>query len=344
MSEKKIRVMVLGASGNVGTECIRLLKNKNVEIVAALGRTRHLGEDAGEVAGIEAIGVALESIDKLEEVIERTHPNLAIDATGNYLREVYPYLMTCAKHGVNVIDLSIEVYYPWAVDAKAADELDAVCKENNVTIVALGIQDVNWSNLCTLIAANCSKVESIHGENWCTVDVWGPFAADDSRTACSIETFEKRKVEEGVPQNSYTFALYDIAASLGLHVTKETNDIVPYLSDRDYYCKEQDLHIPAGYVICSEQKCALETEEGIKIDASIFYTWGINGWRAENSWEIKGSPDMKVVIDDAHGDVTTQIDVVNRVPDVMNARPGLLTVKDLPRPTFKYFDLDHYVD
>lgn len=342
MSEKKIRALILGATGVVGTQAIQLLTEKGVEVVAALGRSRHLGEDAGEVAGIGRLGVTIESIQNLEAVIERTKPNIAIDATDPYLKNIAPYLFTCAKHGVNVITLSIEAYYPWVCDQALADQLDAACKEGKASIVALGIQDVNFSSICAVISGNCHKIERIHGENWCTVDCWGPMAAEDSRTACTPERFQQRK-EEGIPQNSYTYALYDIAATLGLHVTKETNDIIPTLSNRDYYCEEQELLIPAGSVIMSEQKCELETEEGITIDASIFYTWGIDGWKAENLWEIKGEPDMRIVTEDMRGDVVTTYDVINRVPDVINARPGMLTVKDLPTPTYKHFDLEHYL-
>ena len=155
MAERKIRAMIIGATGVVGIQCIQLLKEKNVEIVAALGRRRHLGEDIGEMAGIGHIGVNVESITDLESVIERTKPNIAIEATDPYLKNVFPYLKTCAVHGVNVISLSIEVYYPWACDKVLAEELDQVAKQNNASIVALGIQDGNFSYLAQTIAAHC---------------------------------------------------------------------------------------------------------------------------------------------------------------------------------------------
>lgn len=343
MTENKIRIMVMGATGFVGTQLIQLLHDRGVEIVAAVGRRSHMGEDVGEVAGIGAIGVNVEPISDLAGIIERARPNVAIDATDPYLKNLYPAMLTCAEHGVNVLSLSIEMYYPWAVDADLADKLDAACKENDCTIVATGIQDANWSGLAAVISANCVDVKRIHGENHCVLDFWGKIGAMDSRAAISLEEFDRLLKEEGIPQNSYTYALYDIARTLGLTVTKETNDIVPRTIDRDFYWEQEDMTIPAGDVIEVQQSCALETAEGVGLDATIYYAFSVDGFDNRNLWEITGEPSINVVTDDARGDVTTAYNTVNRVPDVINAPAGMLAVGQMPLPFHKHGDLNAYV-
>ena len=343
MSENSIRMMVLGATGFVGRQLVQLLHERNVQIVAAVGRRSHMGEDIGEVAGIGSIGVKVENVADIDAIIERTRPNVAIDATDPYLRNLFPTLLACAERGVNVLSLSIEMYYPWAVDAELADKLDAACKANNCTIVATGIQDANWSGLAAVISANCANVTRIHGENHCVLDFWGEIGAKDSRVDMSLEEFERLLSEEGIPQNSYTYALYDIAKTLGLHVTEEKNDIIPVTIDHDFYWEQEDKTIPAGYVVEAQQSCTLKTAEGIDLDATIYYAFSYDGFDNRNLWEITGEPSINVVTDDARGDVTTAYNAINRIPDVVNAPAGMLTVGQMPLPFHKHGSLNRYV-
>ena len=46
---------------------------------------------------------------------------------------------------------------------------------------------------------------------------------------------------------------------------------------------------------------------------------------------ITGTPDMEAVIKGGlHGDIATAAMIVNSIPRVINAPPGLMTMKDLP--------------
>jgi 4-hydroxy-tetrahydrodipicolinate reductase len=54
-----------------------------------------------------------------------------------------------------------------------------------------------------------------------------------------------------------------------------------------------------------------------------------------DSIEIDGSPGLHVkVIGGIHGDVATTSIVINSIPKVLNAAPGLHTMRDLPLPSF----------
>lgn len=54
-----------------------------------------------------------------------------------------------------------------------------------------------------------------------------------------------------------------------------------------------------------------------------------------DSIEINGIPPIhQKIIGGVHGDVGTAAMVVNLIPIVINARPGLLTMKDLPVPCY----------
>jgi 4-hydroxy-tetrahydrodipicolinate reductase len=78
MSEQ-IAVIISGAAGRMGREVVRAVDDDpELRMVAAVD-CRHVGEDAGEVAGIETTGIPIE--ENLAEAIERARPQVMVDFT-----------------------------------------------------------------------------------------------------------------------------------------------------------------------------------------------------------------------------------------------------------------------
>jgi len=77
------RLAVLGANGRMGRAVVRLAKETSLKVVAAIG-TGDEGKDAGELAGIGSIGVAITSdlgaLSKAEVVIDFSAPAALLSA------------------------------------------------------------------------------------------------------------------------------------------------------------------------------------------------------------------------------------------------------------------------
>ena len=72
-----IRVAVAGAAGRMGRTAVRAVAaQQDMTLVAALGRTRGVGQDAGEVAGVGRLGVVITS--DLSEVLQH-RPDVLVD-------------------------------------------------------------------------------------------------------------------------------------------------------------------------------------------------------------------------------------------------------------------------
>lgn len=276
--------------------------------------------------------------DVLAAAIQRTKPDIVVDCCVSEFETIFHHVMVCVENGVDVITTSDTTYYPRETDPEKAEILDRACKEHGVSVCAVGIQDCNWSGLALLLMANCNHIDAIYGENWCMSDYWGAEAAVEETSAClTAEEFAaKHSAESGVAaRNCYTYSLYEIADELGLHVIKETNQIEPIFCKNGYTSPLNGAVIQKGLTIGRSSWSQLETEEGITLRGTFYQTFAEDGFDARNTWTIKGDPDMRIVEEDMHGECVTQYDVINRIPDVINARPGLLTVKDLPKPMFR---------
>ncbi|HZK17913.1 MAG TPA: 4-hydroxy-tetrahydrodipicolinate reductase [Clostridia bacterium] len=73
------RVVVTGAAGRMGREAVRaILKADDMQLVGAVD-VAHVGEDVGELAGLDELGVSVQ--DSLPDVIRESRPEVMVDLT-----------------------------------------------------------------------------------------------------------------------------------------------------------------------------------------------------------------------------------------------------------------------
>ncbi len=86
----ELRIGVTGAAGRMGTTLVRQVRaTDGCEIAGAIGRPGHdaVGRDAGEVAGLDALGVPIgddpvELFAKVDAVLEFTAPDATVEHAG----------------------------------------------------------------------------------------------------------------------------------------------------------------------------------------------------------------------------------------------------------------------
>jgi len=79
-----IKVAVCGACGRMGRLLTRMISEQSdMKVVAAVDapKTTSAGKDAGEVAGIEKLGVSIIGAERLAEVLRKTKPDVLVDFT-----------------------------------------------------------------------------------------------------------------------------------------------------------------------------------------------------------------------------------------------------------------------
>lgn len=340
---KEIRLLVIGGGGEMGRQCIKAATERGATVVAATGRTHHLGEDVGLLAGLpNTLGVRLEPNERLEALIKETKPDVAILCSLDFAGTADDMRLLVAN-GVDILTLAEEAYYPKVDDLELYEELDALAKEHGVTIVGNGMQDVNWSNLATVMTGNCRSLTEIYGENYCILDHCGPQEFEGLGIGCSsAEDFRAYHADQPNPRNPFTYALYEIAEELSLEVMSEDNaKPEPVLAKQDY--EGLGTLYKTGTVIGSDLCTTLKTVEGIDLIARFTYVFA-QGYDGRNIWRFSGDPSFEVITDDPRPDISTTAGAVNRIPDVINAQPGFLLVKDLAKPVFKVHPLPEYVE
>ena len=340
---KEIRAIQIGV-GAMGSLSVRYMHDHGVKIVGASDINPDLiGKDVGEVANIGKLGVLIEG-DTIA-LIDKTDANIAVIMTQTPVPDVYPYIKRCVENKINVVTISEDWYWPWRTCPEMADEINALAKKNGVSVLASGIQDVHWSNLAVVLSSSVHNLREINGINIAFLDGLG---AEVAREACYGFTQEEFDATiEGVSDfraMAYTEVLYCIAHELRLHVLKENAGRKPCYAKQEVYLESVDKRVEKGGIIGINDWVELITEEGIKLTGNWSCKAAEDGEVASNTWIAKGEPDLDLVTTDMHGEVTTSIAAVNRIPDVMNAAPGLFTVADMPKPIYHSQPFSEYVN
>ena len=328
---KKITVALIGAAGCVAGVCIRSLAARNVEIVAGF-EVRNIGEDVGELAGIDPIGVPTSNIADAEAILKEKKPDVVLDCSLNTVEEIFPHAKMCLENGINYMPVGVFCYDPFDTDPEMAKELDELGKKTGATYLGSGSAEV-WQSLPMVLSSLIHTVKKITVDFNALLNDFGPECLEGCEFGLEPDKWDT------LPQEVYPSPFYSVlrmlAVKCGLHVTD-------YKQENDYFgaCENIDVdrlnvHIAKCCLCDYVSRDILQTEEGVVLVAQSHYKFGTKD--ETNSFEVtvEGEPSFKLVIEDFHGDITTSTIMVNRIPDVVAAPGGIRVVNDLPVITYK---------
>jgi len=337
-SRPELKVILYGV-GSIGSQIARLLlRKKGLRIVGAIDASpEKIGMDLGEVIGAEkTLGVSVSGDS--ERLLSTVDADIALHATSSFLKETYPQLIQLIKHEVNVISTCEELSYPYVVDASLALKLDKLARKHGVTVLGTGINPGFLMDLLPIVLSGaCQEVRHIKVER--VIDAAKrrlPFQKKIGAGLSSEEfkdMIEKRMITGHVGLEQ---SIAMIADALGLKIQRiEVKPAKPVES--------REIRVDKGKVAGLTQSAY-----GL-IDEEVFVTLVFKAYiGAEEEYDsitIEGTPNITQKITPCiHGDLSTAAIIVNSIPKVLNAPPGLKTMKDLPVPSAVIDDVRYYLE
>jgi 4-hydroxy-tetrahydrodipicolinate reductase len=338
-----VRAVVYGV-GAMGSIITRLLIEKGAHVVGAVGRSpTKVGRDLGDVAGLEVdLGVPVE--DNPDEVLGRVGADVAVVAVASYLEAMHDHFRICLEHGVNVITIEEESFFPWSTAPSLARQLDLLAKRHGVTILGSGAQDLYWMTLpCALMGA-AHRVDSVHGRTRWNVDDYGPQVAAHVHAGSTLEEFQSHVATHGWPSFVVRNTVDALVADAGLSPGDVQTSVRPAIATRDTSSGALRRVIEAGSLLGVTDTATITSREG---PSFTFEQTGCVYGPGEsdlNEWIVRGEPDeLRLRNDHVPTRLATCTQVINRIPDVINAAPGFVTVAELPRLRYRHFPLHAYL-
>jgi len=348
----KVKVILFGV-GAIGSSIARFaLQKKGLEIVGAVDIAKEkVGKDLGEVLGIgKRMGVTV--TDDPDDLFSRVKADIVIHATMSYLKAVYPQIVKCVKAGMNVVSTCEELVYPYYKHPEIANETDELAKKHGVTVLGTGINPgYLMDTLPITITGICKEVKSIKVTRMMYSGNRRVSYQKKIGTGMTPEEF-KRMIDEGKITGHVGLeeSISMIAAALGWELDEiEVLPPEPVISDvqvetwTDLTKQTPFIRVKLGQV-CGLKSVAHGVKGGERVITLEFISHA-NVKKPYESVTIKGEPDVhEKIIGGVHGDIGTESMIVNSIPKVLNAQPGLVTMKDLPPPSATPEDMRIYLE
>lgn len=321
----------LGPMGKIITKL--LLQRKNISLRGVIDINPQLvGKELGELLDIEKeLDLTIES--DLDSILSRENVDVVIIATSSFLEKIVPNIESAVKSGSNVISICEELSYPFQYHTERTKKLDVLAKSNNVTIVGTGINPGYLMDLLPIVlTAPCQTVKSIKVTRMMnSAKRRVPFQKKIG-TGLSIDEFHKKISNKEITGHvGLTQSIQMIVSALGIEYD-EIVELPPQeiIAEKELTTSYGEI-VPEGY-ICGLQSKAYAKKEGREIILLDFIAYA--GEHDEyDSVLIEGIPSIhQKIIGGVHGDLGTSAIVANLIPKVVEARTGLLTMKDLPVP------------
>jgi 4-hydroxy-tetrahydrodipicolinate reductase len=327
---KKFNVLQVGF-GPMGQLVTKLLiKRKNIKLVGVVDiDPAFVGKNLDELLKDEKKVPRLEIMNEIEPFLKKKI-DVIIIATSSFFEKIAPMIKEAVKSKFNVITMCEQLSYPWDFYPELSDEIDALAKENNVTVTGSGINPGYLMDFLPIVlTAPCETVEKIHVTRMMNSSRRRIPFQKKIGTNLTVGEFKKKIAEKKITGHvGLEESIQMIVSGLGLAV----DEIIEFPPNPMLTEKEFDSpfgRVPEGYVrgLHSRGVAKKGEKEIIILD---FYAYA--GDHDEyDSIVIEGIPGIQQkIIGGVHGDVGTASMIVNLIPVVYAANPGLLTMKDLP--------------
>lgn len=353
-----IKVVQIG-TGKMSVYTMRYVYEKGAEIVGAFDINPNvIGKDIGEIANIENKGVIVEHIDTLENRLLELKPDIAIVTTMSLLNDVGEVLLTCAKCGVNAITTCEEAFDSYNSNPVLTEEINKLAIMNNCTITGSGYQDIYWGELISAIAASTHKITKIKGSSSYNVEDYGIALAKAHGAGLTMEAFDKEVasvdkitdeermnlINKGEYLPSYMWNVNGwLAQKLGLTVTRQSQVTIPTTYHEDLVSTTLNTTIKKGDATGMSAVVTTETKEGIIIESECIGKVYSKEDYDKNEWTIYGEPDTTITVARPATVELTCATVVNRIPDVINSKPGFVLSCDMDELKYRNKPLDEYL-
>lgn len=283
----------------------------------------------------------------MERILVEEKPDLVLLATDSFTRNAYEKIRFIVEHGVNVISTAEEMAFPAAKEPELTRKMDELAKANKVTILGTGVNPGMMMDLLAIcISGVMEDVKDMEIARVNSLSPFGPTVMEEQGVGLSVHDFQEKMAKNEISGHvGFIESTHMIAKALGLQVTDFHQSMSPIITTVDRkspygFAKADDV---AGVDMRSFAK--LSNGNNIKMIHPQQIEPELGGVSTGDYIKIQGNPPINLAnVPEVEGGIGTIAICVNMIPHVINARPGLKTMIDLPVPRAIMGDVRNLID
>jgi len=343
MENVKVIIWGLGSMGSGMADM--LLKKKGVDIVGAVGRGEKIGKSMYDYIKTPKGGRPDVLIMKPEDIKERS-ADVVLLCTDSFTKKAFDKMKLILEKKINVITCAEEMAYPKINAPEEAKKLDEIAKANGVSVVGTGINPGLLMDLLVIIMTGCcEEVDTIVSRRVNSLSPFGPAVMEEQGIGISKAEFingvktGKLSGHVGFPES-----IHMIADAIGWKIDKIEQTMEPIMTDVERKAPYKTAK-PGQTAGCDMKGFGyMNGELKIEMDHPQQIEPEQVGVKTGDYVIIKGTPDINIVNSpEVPGGIGTIAMCVNLIPHIINARPGLVTMIDLPVPRAMMGDMRDFI-
>ena len=327
-----IKVLHVGL-GPIGAAVVRQVAGREgFTIVGAVDiEPAKVGRDLGEVCDVKR-KLKVKVTDDVAKTIKAVKPDIAVLCTSSSLQKVVPQFETVLKLKVPIVSTTEELAYPVKRNAAAAKRIDALARRARVAVLGTGVNPgFVMDALPIALTGVCESVKAIAVERVQDARIRRLPFQKKIGAGLTVEQFDEKVKDGSVRHVGLAESITMIADAMGWKLDKVTDEIQPKIAAAPV--KSEFLTVEAGQV-CGIVQDGVGSRKGQPL-ITLHMEAYLGAPESYDSVRVTGNPPLySKIIGGVHGDVATASIVVNSIPKVIAAAPGLRTMRDMALPGY----------
>jgi 4-hydroxy-tetrahydrodipicolinate reductase len=319
--------------GPIGLGIVRLVAaRRGFRIVGAVDiDPGKIGRDLGEVAGLGR-RLRVRVAGDARKAIKASAPDVAIMCTHSAREDVLPQFETVLKSKVPIVSTTEELAYPTRPNMRYARKIHELAKKHKVAVLGTGVNPGFAMDVLPItLTGVCERVDAIHVSRVQDARIRRLPFQKKIGAGLTPEQFRQKVAEGTVRHVGLAESISMIADAVGWKLDRITDDVLPKVAESTV--ASDFLAVDPGYV-CGLLQDGVGFRNGEPVITMHMEAY-LGAPESYDAVEIDGSPALKMrIAGGVHGDVATTSIVVNSLPKVIEASPGLHTMRDMPIPSF----------
>ncbi len=313
--------------GPIGQQIVRYACERDgLRLVAAMDPDPDMvGCDVGTLLGRDPMGIAV--VADGAAAFANSDAEVVIVATVSSVAQVEAQIQLCIENGKNVISSAEELACPWNTHPEVARRIDTAAKTKGVTVLATGVNPgLAMDTLPLTLSGACRRIESIHVKRHQDAGLRRLPFQKKIGAGLTAEAFAAQAAAGTIRHVGFRESIQMIARTLGWALEATEDKVSPVIAATPV--SSPFLEVAAGQA-AGVRQVAVGYRGGeavitLELEAYIGHP------APKDAVTIQGDPSLySEVKGGINGDVATCAMVVNALPRVVAAAPGLKTMPEI---------------
>jgi 2,4-diaminopentanoate dehydrogenase len=333
---QKIKVIIWGFGAMGRGMAKMLLMKKGVEITGICDlNPAYKDQNFLDILEVKSDHPVVKIDTNIDQVLGKQAADVVLLCTDSFVKGAFDKIKKVVSHKMNCISTAEEMAYPYANESELASQIDHIAKAFGVTVLGTGINPGFIMDLLVVaLTGTMVDVEHIEAKRINSLSPFGPAVMHEQGVGISLGEYHKRIMDQSLAGHvGFKESVTMIADALGVKLDEFKQQMEPIVTT-------VDRKSPYGEAKAGTLAGINMTGQGL-VDGSVFIDMyhpqqiepEMEGTQTGDYINLKGTPNIHMSITpEVNGGIGTIAMCVNMIPHVINAKPGLKTMIDLPVP------------